>query len=75
MDNRCVCCDEIIPEGRQVCPNCVGAHKEWPYLIDRDSLIDRLKKCQAETTGITRATILQIIDIVKDMPNRGVNDG
>ena len=22
--NRCVCCGEIIPEGRQVCPNCEG---------------------------------------------------
>ena len=21
-DNRCVCCGEIIPEGRQVCPRC-----------------------------------------------------
>lgn len=21
-DNRCVMCGEIIPEGRQVCPNC-----------------------------------------------------
>ena len=21
-ENRCVCCGEIIPEGRQVCPNC-----------------------------------------------------
>jgi hypothetical protein len=21
-DNRCVCCGEIIPEGRQVCPSC-----------------------------------------------------
>lgn len=21
-DNRCVCCGEIIPEGRQVCPQC-----------------------------------------------------
>lgn len=21
-DNRCVFCGEIIPEGRQVCPNC-----------------------------------------------------
>lgn len=20
--DRCVCCGEIIPEGRQVCPNC-----------------------------------------------------
>jgi RNA polymerase subunit RPABC4/transcription elongation factor Spt4 len=22
MDNKCVCCDEIIPEGRLVCPGC-----------------------------------------------------
>ena len=22
MENRCVCCGEIIPEGIQVCPNC-----------------------------------------------------
>ena len=25
--NRCVCCGEIIPEGRQVCPNCKGGKK------------------------------------------------
>lgn len=23
-ENRCVCCGEIIPEGRQVCPNCIS---------------------------------------------------
>lgn len=22
VDNTCVCCGEIIPEGRQVCPRC-----------------------------------------------------
>jgi hypothetical protein len=22
LQNRCVCCGEIIPEGRQVCPMC-----------------------------------------------------
>lgn len=22
MDNRCVCCGEIIQEGRMVCPTC-----------------------------------------------------
>ena len=22
MDNRCVCCGEIIPEGRQICYKC-----------------------------------------------------
>ena len=24
-ENRCVCCGEIIPEGRQVCPRCDGS--------------------------------------------------
>lgn len=24
MENRCVCCDDIIPEGRQVCKACEG---------------------------------------------------
>ena len=22
MEDRCVCCGEIIPEGKQVCPMC-----------------------------------------------------
>ena len=22
MDNKCVCCGAVIPEGRQVCPSC-----------------------------------------------------
>ena len=26
MEERCICCGEIIPEGRQVCPNCEA---EW----------------------------------------------
>lgn len=25
--NRCVCCGEIIPEGRMVCPICEGVDK------------------------------------------------
>ena len=28
MDNRCVCCGEIIPEGRQVCPNCEAFYEK-----------------------------------------------
>lgn len=30
VDNvdRCICCDEIIPEGRQVCPSCERSDKE-----------------------------------------------
>ena len=22
MEDRCICCGEIVPEGRQVCPSC-----------------------------------------------------
>lgn len=25
MENRCVCCGAIIPEGRMVCPQCESA--------------------------------------------------
>ena len=31
-DNRCVCCGEIIPEGRMVCPICEKAVEEWKKL-------------------------------------------
>lgn len=27
MVDRCICCGEIIPEGVQVCPNCLVASK------------------------------------------------
>ena len=35
MDNRCVCCGAVIPEGRMVCPICEMAADdvavtEWP---------------------------------------------
>lgn len=32
MENRCICCGEVIPEGRQVCPACGNNRtpkKEW----------------------------------------------
>ena len=32
-ENRCVCCDEIIPEGRQVCWSCEHSTK---VLIDKE---------------------------------------
>lgn len=28
MDNTCVCCGAIIPEGRMVCPNCSANSKQ-----------------------------------------------
>lgn len=32
MEERCICCGEIIPEGRQVCPVC-EAKADSAYLI------------------------------------------
>ena len=43
MCDRCVCCGEIIPEGRQVCPQCVKAAD----LISREEAAKRLET-QAE---------------------------
>ena len=31
MDNRCVCCGEIIPEGRMICPNCERGTKRGTF--------------------------------------------
>ncbi len=30
MDNTCVCCGEIIPEGTMVCYNCINGWIECP---------------------------------------------
>ena len=37
-NNRCVCCGAIIPEGLQVCPQCLAAADEHRYsgLIEED---------------------------------------
>ena len=26
MDNTCIACGAVIPEGRQICPNCEHGH-------------------------------------------------
>lgn len=33
MEDKCVCCGAIIPEGRMVCINCEKAVDEWKKLI------------------------------------------
>lgn len=40
-DNRCVCCGEIIPEGRQVCLNCERSPEDDPLII---KAVDDLRK-------------------------------
>ena len=29
MDNTCICCGEIIPEGKQICPRCEYTLKNY----------------------------------------------
>ena len=36
MNNTCVCCGAVIPEGRQVCPNCENAPSIQPDAILKD---------------------------------------
>lgn len=46
-ENRCVCCGEIIPEGRQVCPFCeFGA--EYQVVFDAKQSPKGEEEC---TTG------------------------
>ncbi len=43
MENRCVCCGEIISEGRQVYPICEsGVPDEWIAQITRRKWIEDL---------------------------------
>lgn len=44
MENRCVCCGEIIPEGRQVCLRCEIAEGIGDNLISRQQTIEAVKR-------------------------------
>ena len=34
MEDRCVCCGEIIPEGTHLCLRCAAHTKDWSSTID-----------------------------------------
>lgn len=36
MENRCICCGVIIPEGRDVCPKCVYGSKVKPRNLEEE---------------------------------------
>ena len=72
MDNRCVYCGEIIPEGRQVCPNCntsVGTHSVRSYESKNNK---KIKKALKEIANVMCAmgdlkkatTITKAIDLI-----------
>lgn len=41
MENRCVCCGGIIPEGRQICSKCEQGTKNKQYSITKE-IIEKL---------------------------------
>ena len=43
MEERCVVCGEIIPEGRQVCPICEGSGTYLKTKMTREELIELLE--------------------------------
>ena len=49
-DERCVCCGVIIPEGRQVCPQCSGEAGEQQNRRDR-KMSKYIIKAQVSPTG------------------------
>lgn len=46
LNNRCICCGTIIPEGRQVCPNCESTIAKRGFYGD-----EHCTNCDALLTG------------------------
>lgn len=54
-DNTCVCCGEIIPEGRQYCPSCENA--------DYEGIVTRIR---AGNSGLRTAKRDYIINFCRE---------
>ncbi len=50
MEERCICCGEIIPEGRQVCINC----EVKSYVGEDQVFVNQQRKTPEETARDTR---------------------
>ena len=54
MAERCVCCGEIIPEGRQVCPNCEKVLPKKP-MTNADHLREAISTEEGLVTFLMKA--------------------
>ena len=49
-EDRCICCGDIVPEGRMVCPQCIKMVKEMPLDLTYESpavvMIIRCRECR-----------------------------
>ena len=46
MENRCIVCGEIIPEGRQICPNCEKERDAYDPVMERDCSVPGRRFCR-----------------------------
>ena len=58
MDNRCVVCGDIIPEGRMVCPSCENNKGEIEM-----SLIEKLNAIKVRKQA-DKDTIAEVINLL-----------
>jgi hypothetical protein len=75
-DNRCVCCDEIIPEGRQVCLSCErasGMSHTGDY-ISKQVAIDSIVQNVVITTEEGLDLRNEIIELIKELPTLDEKD-
>lgn len=56
MEERCLVCGDVIPEGKQVCPNCeakispdlLSVYLRYAERIPREKLFEELKQARME---------------------------
>ena len=73
MCDRCVCCGEIIPEGRQVCPKCekmanekrlIDAHDLWTDIMMLPHNGDMISSEEVEQ-AIKDAPTVDAVEVVR----------
>lgn len=69
MENRCVCCGEIIPEGRQVCLRCEIAEGIGDNLISRKAVLDILAEERVRNSILASPAFTELlVQRVKELP-------
>lgn len=58
MENRCVCCGEIIPEGRMVCPMCEFGTMQNDGLKEFRKCGDSWTYCDGECDRCTATNVV-----------------
>ena len=61
MDNRCIFCGEIIPEGRQVCPMCEKLQTE----TTRAERVDRVLNDWILPVGLVALIVIFVMFVLK----------